>query len=125
MHVRYYRINRLAYTAGELSAVTVGPRKLLLPALIARLFVLKLIGKPSPIGDPIADIRMISPMDAHDAEEIRKRHVIFQAAESGLPGLGFTQIRYFRGDDPRSPHENYSLYGIDSSGSIAVVCTVI
>jgi len=125
MHVRYYRINRLAYTVGELSAITVGPRKLLLPVLIARLFLFKLIGKPFPVGDPIADIRMISPLDALEAEKIRKRHVIFQAAESALPGLGFTQFRFIRGDDPRSPYENYSLIGIDGSGSIAVACTVM
>jgi hypothetical protein len=125
MHVRYYRINRVAYTALELSAITVGPRRLLLPGLIARLFALKLLAQAVPIGDPIADARLMSPIEAHDAVEIRKRYVIFQGAESALTGLGFTEIRYFQADDPRSPYECYSLYGIDSSSSIAVVCTVV
>jgi hypothetical protein len=91
MDVRYYRINRAAYTVRELSAVTLGQRRILLPALIARLFFLKLIGKPVPIGDPIAEVRLTATLDAHEAGDIRKRHVLFQAAESALPGLGITQ----------------------------------
>jgi len=125
MRVRYYRINRVAYTARELSTITVGPRRLFLPALIARLFALKLLARAIPIGDPIADTRLMSPLDAHEAEQIRKRHVLFQGAESTLARLGFTEVRYFRADDPRYAYESYSLYGIDSSSSIAVVCTAI
>jgi hypothetical protein len=55
MSVRYCRVNRAAYTARGLSAITVGPRRLLLPALIARLFLLKTLEWDKRIGDPIAD----------------------------------------------------------------------
>jgi hypothetical protein len=125
MSVRYYRINRAAYTAGELSAITVGPRRLLLPALIARLFVLKLLKWNVPIGDPIADTLLTAPLDSIDLEKIRKRHWVFHEAESALPPLGFTDFRYFRGDDPRSPHDSCGLCGIHDSGSIAVGCTAM
>ena len=125
MSVRYYRINRAAYTAAELSVITVGLRRLLLPAYVARLYLLKLLGKAVPIGDPIADTHLNSKVDNHEAPEIRKRHVAFQEAESTLPSLGFTDIRYYRTDDPRYPGECYSLYAIESSGSIAAVCTVM
>ncbi len=113
--MRYYCINRVSYTARELSAITVGPRRLFLPALVARLFVLKVIGKDVPIGDPIADTRPILPTAIHEAAEIRERHVAFQRAESTPPALGFADIRYFCPNDPRSPHESHNLFGIDSS----------
>ena len=83
--------------------------RLFLPALVVRFFVLKVIGKDVPIGNPIADTRLISPMAIHEAAEIRERHVAFQRAESTFPALGFTDIRYFRSDDPRSPHSSGPL----------------
>ncbi len=125
MQVRYFRINRTAYTVGELSAVIVGPRRLLLPAYIARLFVLKLLRKTVPIGDPIADARLISSLGADDAKAIRERHPFFGRAESALRRLGFTGFGYFRSNDPRYPYESVSVYAVDGPGATAVVGTVM
>jgi hypothetical protein len=125
MGVRYFRINRAAYTAGELSAITVGRRRLILPALIVRLFVLKLLGKTVPVGDPIAEARLIAPLDHLEAAEIRERHAFFRKVEPALARLGFTEICYHRADDPRYPYQSFNLQAVDPSGSIAVGCTVM
>jgi hypothetical protein len=55
---------------GSLLAITVGPRRLLLAVLTARLFVLKLLSKAIGIGNRIAGSRLMSPVEAHDAVEI-------------------------------------------------------
>ena len=125
MPVRYFRINRTAYTVDELSAIAVGPRRLLLPAYLARLLVLKLLRKPVPVGGPIADTRLISPLDDGEAKAIRERHPLFELAGSALPRLGFAELGYFRANDPRSPQESLSLYGVDGPGATAVVGTVM
>ena len=125
MRVRYFRINRTAYTVDELSAITVGPRRLLLPAYLARLFVLKLLRKAVPVGDPIADTRMMSPLGDEEAKAIRGHYAFFDLAESALRRLGFTEFGYFRANDPRFPFESFSLYAVDGPGATAVVCTVM
>ena len=125
MGARYFRINRAAYTASELSAITVGGRRLILPALIVRLFVLKLLGWTVPVGDPIADIRMIAPLDALEAAEIRERFAYFREVEPALSRLGFPGGRYYRADDPRFPYESYCLHAVDRTGTIAAGCTVM
>ena len=125
MQAHYFRINRHAYTAGELSVVTVGPRRWLLPAFIARLFVLKLLRKTVPIGDPIADIRLLATLDDREALKIRERYPFLKEVEGTLAGIGFTDIRYCRGDDPRYRYATYGLYAVDGSGSTGVTCVVM
>jgi hypothetical protein len=125
MSTRYFRINRAAYTIAELATITIGLRKLLLPALIARLLILKLLGKTVPIGDPIAETRVIANLDEDEAAEVRRRHPFSQRAENALPRLGFTELRYVRNVDPRYPYASYCLCGIDSTGSVAVGSTVM
>ena len=125
MQAHYFRINRAAYTAGELSVVTVGPRRWLLPAFIARLFVLKLLRKTVPIGDPIADIRLLATLDDREALKIRERYPFLKEVEGTLAGIGFTDIRYCRGDDPRYRYATYGLYAVDGSGSTGVTCVVM
>jgi hypothetical protein len=125
MQARYFRINRAAYTVGELSVVTVGPRRWLLPAFIVRLLVLKLLRKTVPIGNPIADIRLMATLDDREAGEIRERYPCFQEIEPALARVGFTDVSYCRGDDPRYRYQSYGLYGVDGSGSTGVTCVVM
>ncbi len=125
MQAHYFRINRAAYTVGELSVVTVGPRRWLLPAFIARLIVLKLLRKTVPIGNPIADIRLMATLDDREAGEIRERYPCFQEIEPALARVGFTDVSYCRADDPRYRYQSYGLYGVDGSGSTGVTCVVM
>jgi hypothetical protein len=125
MQARYFQINRTAYTVAELSAITVGPRRLLLPAYIARLLVLKLFRKVVPIGDPIADTRLMAPLSDEEISAIPERYAILSRADATLSRLGFNGFGYFRTSDPRFPYESFSLYAVDGPGATAVVCTVM
>jgi hypothetical protein len=125
MPVCYYRFNRAAYTASELSMITVGPRRWILPLLMGRLFALKFIGAVVPVGDPIADCKLISPLDDLESEQIRKRLDLFRECEPALSVLGFHLIHYFQANDPHYPYESHTLYAVDRSGSIGGVATVM
>ena len=80
----------------------IGLRRVLLPALIARLYLLSCWAKPSPSATR-SQTRVELDVGPSPSDENSPPSRDLQEAELTLPSLGFTDIGYLRANDPRVP----------------------
>jgi hypothetical protein len=123
--VRFYRINRAAYTISELVWVTDGPRRLLLPFLIIRQCYRRAFRLTVPAKDLIADRRTPLRLDEQEAAALKNAHPELKEAERQLRELQFSSIEVIHWWDARHPFKSYILCGIDAQQTTFGGCTLL